>query len=178
MAPRYSQIVLDHFQNPRNTGVVDNYNGKSVTGDPDCGDFLEVTIRVDEKSQEILEVRFRCRGCPASIASSSMMTTLVQSKNIDEVLTLNEGDIVEALGGLPAGKLHCSVLGIQAIRDAIADYLLYSMMLHQGVVVNRNHYESMLNGKRVTMGTHVCDGSCQNFGETEPGVSDHRTNTA
>jgi nitrogen fixation NifU-like protein len=148
-------------------GVVDNYEGKSVTGDPDCGDFLEVTIRVDEKAQEVSLVRFRCQGCPAAIASSSMMTTLVQRRNINEILCLTEADIVRELGGLPEKKLHCSVLGIQAIRDAIADYLIYSMMLQQGMVQNRAQYESILNGKRITMGTHVCDGTCQAMDEAE-----------
>jgi nitrogen fixation NifU-like protein len=166
LAPRYTDTVIDHFRHPRNVGVVDNYDGKSITGDPDCGDFLEVTIRVDEKSQQISCVRFRCRGCPAAIASSSMMTTLVHSKNINEILCLTEADVVQGLGGLPEGKLHCSVLGIQAIRDAIADYLIYSMMRQQGIVENRAQYESALNGKRITMGPHVCDGTCQTMDET------------
>jgi len=154
-------MVIDHFRNPRNVGVVDNYDGKSIIGDPDCGDYLEVTLRVNGDSQRVDCVKFRCRGCPAAIASSSMMTTLVHSKDINEVLCLNEIDIVKGLGGLPEGKLHCSVLGVQAIRDAIADYLLYSMMLQQGAVENRAQYESLLNGKRITMGSHVCDGTCQ-----------------
>ncbi len=167
MAGRYSSILMDHFRNPRNVGVVDNYNGKSVSGDPDCGDFLELTIRVNGQAQEVSDVKFKCRGCPAAIASSSMMTTLVQSNDINYILCLTEMDIVKALGGLPEGKIHCSVLGIQAIQDAIADYLFYSMMLERGLIKDRAQYESMLNGKKVTMGPHVCDGTCQTLGGNE-----------
>jgi nitrogen fixation NifU-like protein len=168
VASRYTDVVVNHFRNPRNVGIVEGYNGKSITGDPECGDFLEVTIRIDEKSYQLSSVRFRCQGCPAAIASSSMMTTLVHGKDINEVLDLTEEDILRALGGLPKGKEHCSVLGIQAIRDAIADSLLYSMMLQQGLVENRANYEKILNGKRVTMGAHVCDGSCQTLAQDEP----------
>ncbi|MBW2307997.1 MAG: iron-sulfur cluster assembly scaffold protein [Deltaproteobacteria bacterium] len=168
MASRYTDTVIDHFRNPRNLGIVENYNGKGITGDPECGDFLEVTIRMDEKSLQVSAVKFRCRGCPAAIASSSMMTTMVQSKDINEILCLTERDVVDALGGLPEGKEHCSVLGIQAIRDAIADYLLFSTALSQGLLENRAQYERMLNGKRITMGPHVCDGTCQTLMKNEP----------
>jgi len=77
---------------------------------------------------------------------------------------LTEKDIVKALGGLPEGKLHCSVLGIQAIRDAVADYLLYSVILQQGLVKVCIQYESALDGKRVTMGPHGCHGACKTLG--------------
>lgn len=157
----YSRKVLDHFKNPRNVGKLKDYNGRSLTGDEECGDFLEVTIRVDDDTLIIKEVSFRCRGCPAAIATSSMMTEMAKGKEINEVLGMSEEDLVRALDGLPEHKLHCSVLGIRAIRDAVADYMLYSMMQQQGLVKDRREYEKAMKGKRVAFEVHVCDGSCE-----------------
>lgn len=157
----YSDEVLEHFTNPRNAGVVEAYNGKTLIGDPSCGDFLEVTIRVNPGLSRLEEVKFRCKGCPAAIATSSVMTELVNGKELSEILCMTENDILEVLGGLPEHKLHCSVLGIQGIRDAIADFVVYNNLVQRGTLSDRQQYEMFLGNRRITMAPHVCDGTCE-----------------
>jgi len=116
----YSDKVIDHFRNPRNVGSIEDANGIGEIGDPDCGDFMKVFIKVE--NDILTDVKYQIRGCPASIACASIMTELAIGKNLDDVLMLNDMDIVHALDGLPDFKLHCSVLSAAGLQRAVTDY--------------------------------------------------------
>jgi nitrogen fixation NifU-like protein len=116
----YNDTVIDHFMCPRNVGIIKDANGEGTTGDPECGDSLNIYIKV--KNDLIEDISFLVYGCPASIATSSMTTELVKGKTIGQALDLTEEDIVKALGGLPENKKHCSNLGVKALRNAIDNY--------------------------------------------------------
>ncbi|MCM1988768.1 iron-sulfur cluster assembly scaffold protein [Oceanirhabdus seepicola] len=116
----YSDIVIEHFMCPRNVGIINNPNGEGSNGDPQCGDYLDIYIRVENNVIE--DISFLVQGCPASIATSSMATEIAKGKTLEEALKITEDDIIEALGGLPENKKHCSNLGVRALRDAIEDY--------------------------------------------------------
>jgi len=116
----YNQKVMDHFKNPRNVGALENADGIGINGGIDCGDLLKVYIKVEH--DRIEEIKFQIAGCPAAIATSSIMTELTKGKTIKEILMLKDDDIVEALGGLPEEKVHCSNLGLGALRKALEDY--------------------------------------------------------
>lgn len=116
----YSDIVMDHFMCPRNMGVINNSNGEGVNGDPDCGDYLTIYIRVENNIIE--DISFLVFGCPASVATSSMVTQLSNKKTLEEALKISEEDVINALDGLPENKKHCSNLGVAALRNAIDDY--------------------------------------------------------
>lgn len=157
----YSDEVMDHFTGPRNVGVVEGYNGKTLIGEPACGDFLEVTIRVDPALNRLDEVMFRCKGCPAAIATGSVMTELARGKELAEILCMTENDILQVIGGLPEHKIHCSVLSIQGVRDAIADFVVYNNLVQSGKLSDRTQYELFLGNRRISMAPHVCDGTCE-----------------
>lgn len=121
MSEQYSNKVMDHFRNPRNVGEIENPDGVGYVGNPVCGDIMEMYIKVKDKI--ITDVKFKTFGCGAAIATSSMATEMIKGKSIDEALALTNKAVAEALGGLPAVKLHCSVLAEEAVRSAIDDYL-------------------------------------------------------
>ncbi len=116
----YSPKVMDHFMNPRNVGEVETPDGVGMEGNPTCGDVMKITIKV--KDGRIEDAKFRTFGCGAAIAVSSMVTEMVKGKTIEEALSLSKEAVAEALGGLPAQKMHCSNLGADALRKAIEDY--------------------------------------------------------
>ena len=116
----FTDEVIDHFSNPRNAGELEDANGIGMAGDPSCGDTMKLYIKVEE--DVITDVRFKICGCVAALASASVTTVLIKGKTIDEVLLITNKDISDALGGLPEQKIHCSVLGEEAIRNAVADY--------------------------------------------------------
>ena len=116
----YSEKVMDHFRNPRNVGKLDDADGIGEVGNARCGDIMKMYIKV--KDGIITDVKFNTFGCGSAIASSSMATELIKGKPLDQALELTNKAVVEALDGLPAYKLHCSVLAEQAIRAAIKDY--------------------------------------------------------
>lgn len=117
----YSEKVMDHFRNPRNVGDMENPDGVGHVGNPTCGDIMELYIRV--KDNIITDAKFKTFGCGAAIATSSMVTELVMGKTIEEALEISNKAVVEALDGLPAVKMHCSVLAEEALKSAIDDYL-------------------------------------------------------
>jgi nitrogen fixation NifU-like protein len=117
----YSEKVMDHFYNPRNVGVIENADGVGKVGNPVCGDMMELFIKV--KDEVIDDIKFRTFGCGAAIATSSMVTELVKGKTLEEALKITNQTVAEALGGLPKVKMHCSVLGEEALDAAIYDYL-------------------------------------------------------
>ena len=116
----YSEKVLDHFSNPRYVGEIENADGVGEVGNAKCGDIMKMYIKVDDGI--ISDVKFKTFGCGAAVATSSMATELIKGKSIDDALKLTNKAVVEALDGLPAVKLHCSVLAEQAIKSALADY--------------------------------------------------------
>ncbi|WP_252230701.1 iron-sulfur cluster assembly scaffold protein [Clostridium sp. ZBS15] len=116
----YSNLVIDHFMCPRNMGVINDSNGEGSNGDPNCGDYLNIYIRVENNIIE--DISFLVFGCPASIATSSMTTELAKKKTLEEALKITEVDIIDALGGLPENKKHCSNLGVTALKNAISNY--------------------------------------------------------
>ncbi|UUX91366.1 Fe-S cluster assembly scaffold protein NifU [Methanoplanus endosymbiosus] len=116
----YNEKVMDHFENPRNTGVIKDADGIGEEGNPQCGDIMKVFIKVKENVIE--DIKFQTFGCGAAIASSSMATELVKGKTLEEAWDLSNKAVVEALEGLPPAKVHCSVLAEDAIHKAINDY--------------------------------------------------------
>ena len=116
----YSEIVIDHFQNPRNAGPMDGANAVGEDRNPVCGDHMKLMMRIEDET--IAEARFQTRGCPAAIATSSMATVVLTNMNLSEAAKLKRQDFVDAVGGLPKSKIHCSVLAAAALKRAIADY--------------------------------------------------------
>ncbi len=116
----YSEKVMDHFENPRNVGVIEGADGVGEVGNPVCGDIMKMYIKVD--GDVITDVKFKTFGCGSAIASSSMATELLKGATLDEALELTNKAVVEALDGLPARKVHCSVLAEEAIKTALIDY--------------------------------------------------------
>ena len=118
----YSEKVMDHFQNPRNVGKMDNADGVGEVGNAKCGDIMRMYIQVDPETQVITDVKFNTFGCGSAIATSSMATEMIKGKSLDEVMDLTNKAVAEALDGLPAHKLHCSVLAEEAVKAALKDY--------------------------------------------------------
>ena len=116
----YSEIVMDHFINPRNVGEIEQADGVGEAGNPRCGDQMRITLRI--RDEIIEDVKFMTLGCGAAIASSSMATEMIKGHPITEALKLTDRAVAEALDGLPPAKLHCSLLAERAIKLAIADY--------------------------------------------------------
>lgn len=117
----YSEQVMEHFKNPRNVGEIENPDGIGHVGNAVCGDVMELYIKVEDGI--IVDAKFKTFGCGAAIATSSMVTELVTGKRVEEALKISNRAVAEALGGLPAIKMHCSVLAEEALKSAIDDYL-------------------------------------------------------
>ena len=117
----YSDKVMDHFRNPRNVGVIEDANGIGEVGNTMCGDILKIYLKVSDDGI-IEDVKFETFGCGSAIASSSMATELIKGKPVSEALELTNKAVAEALDGLPAHKMHCSVLAEEAIQAALEDY--------------------------------------------------------
>ena len=116
----YSEKVMDHFRNPRNVGVIEDADGVGEVGNAKCGDIMKMYLKI--KDGIIDDVKFETFGCGSAIASSSVATEMVKGKTIEEALAVTNKQVVDALGGLPAYKLHCSVLAEEAIKSAVKDY--------------------------------------------------------
>lgn len=117
----YSEKVLDHFQNPRNVGKIEDADGVGEVGNAVCGDIMKIYLKVDE-NEIITDVKFNTFGCGSAIASSSMATEMIKGKSIQDAMKLSNQAVVEALDGLPAHKVHCSVLAEEAVQAAVEDY--------------------------------------------------------
>ena len=116
----YSEKLMDHFRNPRNIGVIEYADGIGEVGNAKCGDIMKIYLKIE--NDIITDVKFETFGCGSAIASSSMATELIKGKPVEEALSLTNKAVVEALDGLPAHKLHCSVLAEEAIKAALKDY--------------------------------------------------------
>lgn len=116
----YSKILLDHFFHPHNMGKIEDADGIGVVGNPNCGDVLKLYLKI--KDNIISDIKFETLGCAAAIGVSSVLTEMVKGKTIEEALKIKNADIIKELGGVPSVKVHCSVLGEQALAKAIEDW--------------------------------------------------------
>ena len=116
----YNDIVMEHFLNPKNVGDIENHYVTGVYGSPVCGDMMQIQIKVE--NDVITDAKFKTFGCGSAIASSSMATSMIIGKTVEEALEITNKQIIDELGGLPPVKVHCSVLADRAIKNAIYDY--------------------------------------------------------
>ena len=116
----YSETVMDHFTNPRNVGEIKDPDGVGEVGNAKCGDIMKMYLKIE--NDVIVDVKFETFGCGSAIASSSMATEMIKGKTVEQALKVTNRQVVDALGGLPAHKLHCSVLAEESIKAAIVDY--------------------------------------------------------
>ena len=116
----YSEKVMDHFRNPRNVGVIKDADGVGEVGNAKCGDIMKIYLKIEDGI--VLDVKFETFGCASAVASSSMATELIKGQPVSEALKLTNRAVAEALDGLPAYKMHCSVLAEEAIKNALEDY--------------------------------------------------------
>ena len=117
----YNQTVMDHFLNPRNMGDIKDADGVGEVGAAACGDIMKISIKI--KDGKIEDARFKTFGCGSAIASSSMATELIKGRTIEEAMSFSNQEVVDALGGLPPVKIHCSVLAEEALKAALEDYV-------------------------------------------------------
>lgn len=120
---QYSDKVFEYFRNPKNLGEIENPDGRGEVGSDACGDLMQLTIKVDPKTKVITDAKFKTFGCASAIASASVLTELIIGKTIDEAMKITNEDIIKVLGGLPNAKIHCSVMGKEALEAAVNDYL-------------------------------------------------------
>ena len=116
----YSEKVMDHFMNPRNVGEIEGADGVGEVGNPACGDMMRLYLKVEDG--RVVDAKFRTFGCGAAIASSSMLTEMIKGKTVEEAREITNHAVSEALDGLPAVKIHCSVMAEQAVKSALDDY--------------------------------------------------------
>jgi len=116
----YSEKVMDHFMNPRNVGEIESADGVGEVGNPACGDMMRLYLKIDEGM--VVDAKFRTFGCGAAIASSSMLTEMIKGKTVEEARAITNRHVADALDGLPAVKIHCSVMAEQAVKSALDDY--------------------------------------------------------
>ena len=116
----YSETVMDHFRHPRNVGVIEDADGVGEVGNAKCGDIMKIYLKID--GDVVTDVKFETFGCGSAIASSSMATEMIKGRPVSEAMELTNKAVAEALDGLPAHKLHCSVLAEEAVKKALEDY--------------------------------------------------------
>ncbi len=122
MPAPYSEIVMEHFRNPRNVGEIEDADAKSIEGSPACGDMVAVYLKVDEETQRIMDIKFESYGCASNIATGSIITELAKGKTLEEAKKISWEEATDKLGGLPSVKTHCSVLAVDGLRAAIQNY--------------------------------------------------------
>lgn len=128
----YSDTVMEHFANPRNMGEIENPDGMGEVGNVKCGDIMRIYLKINE-DEVIEDIKFKTFGCGSAVASSSMATTLVKGMSVKEALAFSNKTVLNALGGLPVVKVHCSLLAEQALKAAIYDY----------AIKNNKHYPEL-----------------------------------
>lgn len=118
----YSEKVMDHFNNPRNVGVIEDADGVGEVGNPVCGDVMKITIKVDD--DRITDLKFQTLGCGAAIATSSIVTEMARGMTLQDAVEISKKQVADELGGLPPAKMHCSVLATDGLKVAVDDYLV------------------------------------------------------
>ncbi|MCG2808167.1 MAG: Fe-S cluster assembly scaffold protein NifU [Actinomycetota bacterium] len=118
----YSDKVMDHFNNPRNVGVIDDADGIGEVGNPVCGDIMKITLKIDDDTIE--DIKFQTLGCGAAIATSSIVTEMARGMSLEDAVAITKKQVAEELGGLPPAKMHCSVLATDGLKVAVDDYLV------------------------------------------------------
>lgn len=118
----YNQTILNHFKNPRYIGEIEDPDGSAVVGDPNCGDQIRLYLKIQD--DKITDIRYKVFGCAAAIATTSILSELVINKGLDDALAITDDDVIEAAGGIPTRKAHCSLLGVVGLHTALAEYLL------------------------------------------------------
>lgn len=118
----YNEKLVDHFRNPRNVGKIDKADGVGMAGDPSCGDYIRLYIKIE--GDYLADIKYEVHGCPAAIATTSAFSELVKGRLVEEAQLVSEKDIIEALGGLPEKKAHCSCLAVNAFQRAILDWIM------------------------------------------------------
>lgn len=135
----YNQKILDHFLHPRNVGEIENADGYARIGDPTCGDFIKVWLRIENET--IVDFKYKVFGCWGAISTTSVVSELAIGKSIKEATKITDDDVVKALGGIPENKQHCSLLGVQGLRAALADFILKDN--HRKFVARLEQYRSL-----------------------------------
>ena len=138
----YSEEVMEHFTNPRNVGEIENASGVGTVGNAKCGDIMRIYLDVDD-NQIIRDCKFKTFGCGAAVATSSMATEMIKGKSIQEALKLTNKAVMEALGGLPPVKVHCSLLAEEAVHAALWDYAQKNGITIEGLEPPVNDIEEM-----------------------------------
>ena len=129
----YSEKVMDHFQHPRNMGEIEDASGVGTVGNAKCGDIMRIYLDIDDETHIIRDCKFKTFGCGAAVATSSMATEMVMGKTIEEAMEVTNKAVMEALGGLPPVKVHCSLLAEEAIHAALWDYAEKNNIVIQGL---------------------------------------------
>ena len=138
MSIPYTKKVLDHFMHPHNVGRIENPDATATEGSPACGDMVKLYLKVDEKTKKIMDIKFESYGCASNIATGSIITDLAIGKTLEEAKKLSWKSAAEALGGLPAVKVHCAVLAVDALRTAIENYEHQHDLLKEKVPTTRD----------------------------------------
>ena len=155
----YSEVALDHFLNPRNIGVIKDADAFARVGDPSCGDFLELYLKLDPKGETVVDVKFLVFGCGGAISSASILTEMIKGKDFIYCLSLSDDDVIEALGSLPEGKGHCSLLSVTALKAALSEYIMKSYAISEGIVKDEEEFrEKFLMDRGSFKGTDDLDG--------------------
>ena len=136
----YSEKVMDHFRNPRNVGEIPDVDGIGEVGNAKCGDIMRMYLKIDKQTQTRTDVKFMTFGCGSAIATSSIATEMIKGKKVEEALELSNKAVVEALGGLPAHKIHCSVLAEEAVKAAVKDYFDKNNIPYDKERYKKNNY--------------------------------------
>ena len=143
MAIEYTEKVKEHFMHPRNVGELENPSGKALEGNPSCGDMVSLTIKV--KEDRIEEIKFKSYGCASNIATASVLTEMAKGKTIEEAKNITHKQVTDELGGLPTIKIHCSVLAVDTLKNAIRDYEKKSGLLdHDPNELNKDNLRERL----------------------------------
>jgi nitrogen fixation protein NifU and related proteins len=147
MALKYSPAVIEHFTHPQNVGEIENPDASATEGSPACGDMVTFTIKVNPDTHIIEDVRFRSYGCASNIATASMATVLAKGKSIEEVKAFQPKNIAEKLGGLPAVKMHCSVLAVNGLKAAIKQWeIAHGLAQEEEIQLNEQTIRRLLKG--------------------------------
>lgn len=157
----YSAKVLEHFRAPRNVGRVQPWHGLGRIGDPACGDFVEVTIRLSDDYQQIAAIGYLVKGCPAAIATASMTAELAEGCTVEAAVAITDGQVTAALDGLPPGKEHCSLLAVRGLQLALQNAVLRLLFKRSGIVDSDEAFDHLVETGGIERFLHRCDGSCE-----------------